>query len=113
MNAPLSKSKLLAFRQCPRRLWLEVHRPDLSYDRLDGVQDGGMAMEAFLEAINPQTTPAARPRSSSNCCARYTGPGAFVGAVYQPDGGHWRRGGNATSELNDPTDALPRVTMMG
>lgn len=27
---PLSKSKLLAYRQCPRRLWLEVHRPDLS-----------------------------------------------------------------------------------
>lgn len=26
----LSKSKLLAFRQCPRRLWLEVHQPELS-----------------------------------------------------------------------------------
>jgi hypothetical protein len=25
----LSKSKLLAFRQCPKRLWLEVYRPDL------------------------------------------------------------------------------------
>lgn len=24
-----SKSKLLALRQCPKRLWLEVHRPDL------------------------------------------------------------------------------------
>lgn len=28
----LSKSKLLAFRQCPRRLWLEVHRPELRSD---------------------------------------------------------------------------------
>ncbi len=28
----LSKSKLLAYRQCPRRLWLEVHRPDLRAD---------------------------------------------------------------------------------
>jgi hypothetical protein len=28
----LSKSKLLAFRQCPRRLWLEIHRPDLRED---------------------------------------------------------------------------------
>src|SRR4051794_11730791 len=28
----LSKSKLLAFRQCPKRLWLEVHRPDLRAD---------------------------------------------------------------------------------
>lgn len=26
---PLSKSKLLAFRQCPKRVWLEIHRPDL------------------------------------------------------------------------------------
>ena len=28
----LSKSKILAFRQCPRRLWLEVHRPDLKQE---------------------------------------------------------------------------------
>lgn len=27
-----SKSKLLALRQCPKRLWLEVHRPDLRAD---------------------------------------------------------------------------------
>lgn len=29
---PLSKSKLVAFRQCPRRLWLEVNRPELRVD---------------------------------------------------------------------------------
>ena len=29
--------------------------PELRYDALDGVQDGGMAMEAFLEAIYPDT----------------------------------------------------------
>ncbi len=28
----LSKSKLIAFRQCPKRLWLEVHRPKLRKD---------------------------------------------------------------------------------
>ena len=28
----LSKSKLIAFRQCPKRFWLEVHRPDLRED---------------------------------------------------------------------------------
>lgn len=32
MGKQLSKSKLLAFRQCPKRLWLEVHRPDLRVD---------------------------------------------------------------------------------
>lgn len=30
--------------------------PDLSYDQLDGVQDGGMAMDAFREGISPQTS---------------------------------------------------------
>jgi hypothetical protein len=29
--------------------------PDLNYDTLDGVQDGGMAMNAYLEAISPLT----------------------------------------------------------
>lgn len=29
---PLSKSKLLAYRQCHKRLWLEVHKPDLRED---------------------------------------------------------------------------------
>ena len=28
----LSKSKLVAFRQCPKRLWLEVHKPELLED---------------------------------------------------------------------------------
>ncbi len=30
--------------------------PELRYEALDGVQDGGMAMEAFLEAIHPDTS---------------------------------------------------------
>jgi len=28
----LSKSRLMSFRQCPRRLWLEKHRPDLAVE---------------------------------------------------------------------------------
>lgn len=28
----ISKSKLIAYRQCPKRLWLEVHRPELRKD---------------------------------------------------------------------------------
>ena len=31
--------------------------PDLSYEALDGVQNGGMAMDAYLEAIHPGTVP--------------------------------------------------------
>lgn len=32
--------------------------PDLDYGDLDGVQDGGMAMDAFMEALAPQTSKA-------------------------------------------------------
>lgn len=32
--------------------------PELRYDNLDGVQDGGMAMDAFLEGIHPNTSSA-------------------------------------------------------
>jgi hypothetical protein len=31
--------------------------PDLSYDALDGVADGGMAVVAYQEAIHPATPP--------------------------------------------------------
>jgi hypothetical protein len=34
---------------------LPAAAPDLSHAALDGVQDGGMAMEAFLEAIHKDT----------------------------------------------------------
>jgi hypothetical protein len=30
MARTLSKSRLMAFRQCPKRLWLQVHRPELA-----------------------------------------------------------------------------------
>ena len=29
-KAGLSKSRILAWRQCPKRLWLQIHRPDLA-----------------------------------------------------------------------------------
>ncbi|MEX2149682.1 MAG: DUF2779 domain-containing protein [Steroidobacteraceae bacterium] len=32
MNRGLSKSKLMSFRQCPKKLWLEVHRPELAVE---------------------------------------------------------------------------------
>jgi hypothetical protein len=34
--------------------------PDLSYEDLAGVQNGGMAMEAYSEAIHPNTLPMRR-----------------------------------------------------
>jgi hypothetical protein len=42
--------------------------PDLRYDQLTGVQDGGMAQEAYLEAIATQTTPQRKAQNwSANC----------------------------------------------
>lgn len=36
--------------------------PELRYDQLDGVQDGGMAMEAYLTAIDPKTSHAEKAK---------------------------------------------------
>lgn len=44
--------------------------PELSYDQLDGVQDGGMAVEAFMEAIAANTTPE-RKKEIENQLAEY------------------------------------------
>ncbi len=50
----LSKSKLLAFRQCPKRLWLEVHQPEVCEDsgatqatRAAGHQVGDIARQLY------------------------------------------------------------------
>ncbi|MBK1829615.1 DUF2779 domain-containing protein [Verrucomicrobiaceae bacterium R5-34] len=49
----LSKSKIIAFRQCPKRLWLEIHRPDLRDDSASevvfaiGNQVGDFAQEIY------------------------------------------------------------------
>lgn len=51
---PLSKSKLMAYRQCPKRLWLEVHKPELREDSSDtqmrfevGYQVGDIAKRLY------------------------------------------------------------------
>ena len=43
--------------------------PDLSYDTLDGVQDGGMAMSAYQEAISPLTVEARKKEISEQLLA--------------------------------------------
>jgi len=51
----LSKSKILAYRQCPRRLWLELHRPELKDDSAAeavfaiGNEVGGVARQVYDE----------------------------------------------------------------
>jgi hypothetical protein len=49
----LSKSKLIAFQQCPKRLWLEIHKPELRDDSSSqaafniGYQVGDIAQKVF------------------------------------------------------------------
>ena len=57
---PITKANF--YHPCQQGSWslkavLPAVTPDLSYDLLDGVQNGGMAMDAFAEAINPNTSP--------------------------------------------------------
>ena len=54
MMRTLSKSKLLAFRQCPKRLWLEIHQPGACEDsgatqatRAAGHQVGDVARQIY------------------------------------------------------------------
>jgi len=50
---PLSKSKLIAYRQCPKRLWLELNRPELRDDSASemvfkiGNEVGDLARQIF------------------------------------------------------------------
>lgn len=55
MIVRLSKSKLIAFRQCPKRLWLEVRRPDLKvYDEAAHSRfDAGYRIGDFAQAQYP------------------------------------------------------------
>lgn len=56
MTVRLSKSKLLAFLQCPKRLWLEVHKPELRdvADGIDGrIQDGNEVGAIARELYDP------------------------------------------------------------
>lgn len=57
---PIAKSRFYHPAQHGRwglKAILPAACPDLSYDHLSGVADGGMALEAFKEAIAPETTP--------------------------------------------------------
>lgn len=52
----LSKSKILAYRQCPRRLWLEIHRPELREDAagtLASFQAGHSVGEVARQIYDP------------------------------------------------------------
>lgn len=53
----LSKSKIVAWRQCPRRLWLEIHRPELRRDSASaqaGFRIGHEVGEAARRRYDPQ-----------------------------------------------------------
>lgn len=51
----LSKSRLLASRQCPKRLWLEVHRPDLRDESAAAPQFiAGQAVGAVARTLVPK-----------------------------------------------------------
>ena len=69
----LSKSKLIAFRQCPKRLWLEIHRPDLREDSAAtqasfqvGNKVGDLARLEAAKAVAPYIHPRLRTTEISS-----------------------------------------------
>lgn len=63
----LSKSKLTSFAQCPKRLWLQVHRPELAHH-----DEGAEARFAAGHAIGDE--------ACRQCSARHHGAGVMVEA---------------------------------
>ena len=58
MSHGLSKSRLMAFRQCPKRLWLSVHHPELQENSEDteqrfeiGFQVGDIAQSLYPDGL--------------------------------------------------------------
>ena len=54
----LSKSKIIAYRQCPKRLWLELHKPELRDDSASEMvfQIGHQVGEIAQQIYDPENT---------------------------------------------------------
>ena len=54
----LSKSKIIAYRQCPKRLWLEIHKPDLRDDSASEIvfEIGNQVGDIARQIYDPQRT---------------------------------------------------------
>ncbi len=93
----LSKSRLLSFRQCPKRLWLELHRPELKQDtaatqasyqtghqvgavarRIYDPEGTGALAEGYREALERSRTLLAEPRIVFEAGAAAEGAIAFA-----------------------------------
>ncbi|BCG04720.1 hypothetical protein PPGU19_092880 (plasmid) [Paraburkholderia sp. PGU19] len=92
----LSKSKLMAYRQCAKRLWLEVHRPELRADSAAtrasfrvGHQVGAIAQQLY-DAKGEGTTIELRPgrigEALAQTLAALDTPGPIFEAGFAIDG---------------------------
>jgi hypothetical protein len=63
---PHSKSKLMAYRQCPRRVWLEVHRPKLRENSAAMQKEFAVGHEVGVHRLpsSGRTLSAATPKPS-------------------------------------------------
>lgn len=89
MAARLTPALLAAFEQCPRRLWLAHHRPDLIPAPTAPVFDNGRAVRALARGLHPH---GARidPRSGTDAAIARTRaliesghPGPLFGATFR------------------------------
>ncbi len=104
----LSKSKLLAFRQCPRRLWLEVNRPDLQ-ETSEGAQrrfDSGHMVGALARS---QYDPKGRGAVIDVKLEDYEGAFARTHALMQSSQPVFEAGFSAVGALAFADIMLPRV----
>lgn len=77
---PITKANYYHASQCGSwsiKAVLPAIAPDLSYESLEGVQNGGMAMNAYLEAIHPDAT-AERKAEIESQLLEYCGVDTFA-----------------------------------
>ena len=66
----LSKSRIAAFEQCPKRLWLQVHRPDL-VDRRRPHTEAQLLWVNFIDRGCGDHTNRPEASAVDNDCARF------------------------------------------
>lgn len=88
----LSKSRILLHRQCPKRLWLQIHRPELAEDAPDAVarMSTGTAVGELARALHPDGVlingdDLSQAQADTRCALRI-GNGPIFEATFEAEG---------------------------
>lgn len=102
-----SKSKIMALRQCPKRLWLEIHHPELQTDSANtnaGFAVGNNVGEIARIIFDPQNRGAFIDREDNYQAAFVSTKQLMQSAIPIFEGGFSAGGGSAFTDVLLPDD---------